>query len=72
MWENDEYGVRILQVDTDEVKVLINDDYAETDQYATIVSKRSTITGTGMRAYLDESRLVVIDHEKTRIDQPSI
>lgn len=69
MWENDEQGVRVLQVDTSEVRVLLDEDYAETDQYAKIKSNQTTITGMGMRAYFDDNRLEVIDHEKTIIEQ---
>jgi lipopolysaccharide export system protein LptC len=68
LWEDDAAGKRVLQVDTTEVKVLLDSEYAETDQRAVIVSKSSTITGTGMRAYLKESRLEVIKHERTTID----
>lgn len=70
MWEDDEFGVRTLQVDTSEAKVWIEEDYAETDQYATIRSRRTTISGTGMRAYFNDNRLEVTDHEKTIITQP--
>lgn len=70
LWEDDELGTRTLQVDTTEVRVLLDDEYAETDQPATIISKRSTIRGSGMRAWLDESRLEVLKHERTTIEQP--
>ncbi len=70
MWEDDELGVRTLQVDTSAARVLVEEDYAETDHYTTIKSRRTTITGTGMRAYLSDKRLEVIDHEKTIIEQP--
>lgn len=68
LWEDDAAGKRVLQVDTTEVKVLLDTEYAETDRRAVIVSKSSTITGTGMRAYLKESRLEVMKHERTIID----
>ena len=68
MWEFDEQGKSTLEVNTTDVRVLLNDEYAETDQYATIVTANSKITGTGMRAYFPESRLQVINHEKTTID----
>lgn len=68
LWEDDAAGKRVLQVDTTEVKVLLENEYAETDQRAVIVSKSSTITGIGMRAYLKESRLEVIKHERTTIE----
>lgn len=67
MWEDDAAGTRTLQVDTSEARILMNDEYAETDMPATIVSRRSTVTGTGMRAYFKDSRLLVLDHDRTTI-----
>lgn len=69
LWEDDELGKRTLQVDTTEVRVLMNDEYAETDQPAVIISRRSTIRGAGMRAWMKESRLEVLRHERTTIEQ---
>lgn len=69
MWEEDVAGSRNLRVNTSEVRVLTEEEYAETDQYATIETDRTTITGTGMRAYFKDSRLEVIDHERTIIEQ---
>lgn len=69
MWEDDAAGARTLQVDTSEARVLMNDEYAETDRPTTIVSRRTTVTGTGMRAYFKDSRLVVLDHDRTTIEQ---
>lgn len=68
MWENDESGKRTLEVDTSNVRVLMHEEYAETDDYTTINSTRATITGTGMRAYFKDSRLKVIKHERTVIE----
>lgn len=67
MWEYDIEGNYVMQVDTSEVRVLLNDEYAETDKYATITTNSSIITGTGMRAFLPDSRLEVINHDKTTI-----
>jgi lipopolysaccharide export system protein LptC len=68
LWEDDAAGRRVLQVDTSEARILMDSEYAETDKRAVIVSKSSTITGTGMRAYLKESRLEVIRHERTILE----
>lgn len=67
LWEDDPAGRRTLQVDTSEAKVLLDSEYAETDRPAVIVSGSSTISGTGMRAFLKESRLEVKQHERTTI-----
>ena len=71
MWEYDDTGSPVLEVSTSHVKVLLDEEYAETDNYATIVTGTAVITGTGMRAYLPESRLEVIKHEKTTINPGS-
>ena len=67
LWEPDGDGGRGLRVDTSEVTIRLQDEYAETDRYATITSGDSVITGTGMRAFLPDSRLQVIRHDKTTI-----
>ena len=56
-----------MQVETRDVRVLVRDRYAETDQRAVIHSGRLTMAGTGLRAYLDDGRLLVLQHEKTTI-----
>ena len=66
--EFDEQGNATLEINTADVKVLLNEEYAETDQYATIVTDSATIRGTGMRAFLPESRLQIIEHDKTTIN----
>ena len=71
MWEVNNNGVTDMQVETSEVKVLLEEEYAETDQFATIISKGSTITGTGMRANFKDSRLEVLNHERTIIEKNS-
>ncbi len=69
LWENDESGERILQVNTTRAQVLIDQDYAETDQPATIKTKRTTITGIGLRAYFDDNRLEILKDVHTYIEQ---
>lgn len=68
MWQYDEAGTPTLEVSTADVRLALDSEYAETEQYATIVVNNATITGTGMRVFLPESRLEVIEHEKTVID----
>jgi lipopolysaccharide export system protein LptC len=69
LWENDEAGERILQINTSKANVLLELDYAETDQPATIKARRTTITGIGMRAYFEDSRLEVLKDVHTYIEQ---
>ncbi|MEX2354065.1 MAG: LPS export ABC transporter periplasmic protein LptC [Gammaproteobacteria bacterium] len=68
LWEENESGEVILNVDTTEVRVLILEEYAETNENATIVAGKATITGRGVRAYFDESRLEILFHDQTIID----
>ena len=67
MVEYDESGNPTLQVDTDNARVLPNENYAETDDFAKIVSHRVTITGKGMRAYFNDGRLKVLSNVHTTI-----
>ncbi len=67
MWEKNRNGEITLNVDTNEARVLLVEEYAETDQYAVIVNGKTTVTGYGVRAHLDENRLEVLKHEKTTI-----
>lgn len=69
LWEKSPVGEIILHVDTTEVKVLLEEEYAETDQYAVIVTNQTTVTGRGVRAHFDEDRLEILSHEKTTIEQ---
>ena len=67
MWEYDDSGHPTLEVSTSQVKMSLNDEYAESDRHTTIVTNNAVITGMGIRAYLPQSRLEVIKHEKTTI-----
>ena len=67
MWEPDTEGGHALRVETSEATILLKEEYAETDKRTIITTSDSVIIGTGMRAYLPENRLEVIQHEKTTI-----
>jgi lipopolysaccharide export system protein LptC len=68
MWIENASGQVTLNVDTTEVLLL--EEYAETDQNATIVAKRTTVKGRGIRAHFDDNRLEILDHEQTTIAPP--
>lgn len=72
LWEDDASGNRILQVNTSSARVLVEQNYAETDQAATIKTKRTTIDGIGLRAYFDDSRLEILKDVHTFIEQKQI
>lgn len=70
MWEENSDGIPTLSVDTWDVKILVLEEYAETDQNATITGKHMIITGQGVRAHFKDSRLEILNHEKTVITDP--
>jgi len=67
MIEYDEAGNTALQVNTSSARVLPNENYAETDDFAKIVSHRVTITGKGMKAYFNDGRLKILKNVRTTI-----
>lgn len=67
MVEYDESGNPALQVETDNARVLPNQNYAETDEFAKIISRRVTITGKGMHAFFKDGRLKVLNNVHTTI-----
>lgn len=69
MWELNESEDVVLNVETTTARVLLVEEYAETDQYVTIVAKNATITGRGVRAHFDESRLEILSHDQTIISK---
>lgn len=71
MWIENAAGEVSLDVRTTEVRVLLLEEYAETDQNATITAKRATVTGRGIRAHFDENRLEILNHEQTTITPPA-
>jgi lipopolysaccharide export system protein LptC len=70
MWEENNTGEITLNVETSDVRILVLEEYAETDQNATIVGKRTTIKGRGVRANFKDSQLEILNHEQSIISQP--
>lgn len=60
-------GNRELEIITSDVRVLMDDEYAETDKSATIFGKKTTITSTGMNAYFSENKLELLNDVYTKI-----
>ena len=63
----DNEGNRELEIITSDVRVLMDQEYAETDKPATIFGKKMTIKSTGMNAYLGENRLELLNNVHTKI-----
>jgi len=67
LWQDSIDGNRELEVNTSDVKILTQQEYAETDKLATIVTNRTVTTATGVRAYLKESRIELLNDVHTNI-----
>lgn len=57
-----------LELLAEDARVLVDEKYAETDNATTLISKKSTTTSIGMRAYLQEQRLEFLSNVKTTIE----
>lgn len=58
--QNDAAGNKRLEIITSDVKILANQEYAETDKPSTFIGKDTTIKGTGVKAYLKEGRIKLL------------
>ena len=70
IWRNDVSGARDLHVSTEHLTVLPETGYGETAQPVTILMPASDTTGTGMRAFLDESRIELLSQVRTHVHGP--
>jgi len=66
--QNDDDGNLKLELITEDARVLVDQKYAETDKAATLISKKSTTTSIGMRAYLQEQRMEFLNNVQTTIE----
>ncbi len=69
IWRDLPNGKREIHVETEDLRVLPNDEYAETELPVSISTAESFTRGTGMRAYLDESRVELLSRVRTVIDR---
>ena len=58
----------IMRINTDTARILVNESYAETDDFTEINTLRARITGTGMRASFNDGRLTVLNDVHTIIE----
>ena len=65
IWRNTADGELDIDIKTEDLRVLRDTDYGETDQHVTIETPRSVFSSVGMRAYLDQGRLELLDRVKT-------
>lgn len=60
LWQNDAAGNKRLEIITSDVRILVNQEYAETDKPSTFIGKDTTVKATGAKAYLKEGRLKLL------------
>ena len=68
LWENNVNGIRVFQVNTENAQVLLNQEYAETEDHARIISGKTIMTGKGMRAHFDNGILEILSNVHTTIE----
>lgn len=66
--QNDDDGELKIELIAEDARVLVDQKYAETDKAATLISKKSTTTSIGMRAFLQEQRLEFLSNVQTTIE----
>ena len=66
--QNDDDGKLKLELLAEDAKVLVDQKYAETDNPTTLISRKSTTTSVGMRAYLQEQRMEFLSNVRTTIE----
>ena len=60
-----------VKVDTRDLRVLPDEDFAETEQPAVIITDELHMAGTGMRAYLADGRLQILEKVRSRYEKKS-
>lgn len=65
--QKDAAGEQIMQITTEKARVLIDQNYVETDQFTKITTRRTSITGMGMLADLKKGKLSVLSDVHTII-----
>ena len=67
IWRNTADGKREIHIETEDLRVLPDDEYAETALAVRFSTPESLTSGIGMRAYLGESRVQLLSKVKTTI-----
>ena len=68
IWRNDSDGKRQMDIRTEDLRVLPDTNYGETDKLAVITTPGSESRGVGMRAFLDQSRLELLSQVHTHYE----
>ena len=65
--QHDESGEFRIEVIAEEMRILIDKKYAETDKPVTLIGRRTTTHAVGARAYLEEQRIELLENVQTII-----
>lgn len=68
-WEKDSNGQLVLEVTTSEARVYPERDYAETDKPATLSTTKTRTDSIGMKAYMNEERIEMLNQVHTTIEE---
>ena len=68
IWRDSSDGKREIHIETEDLRVLPHEEYAETQLPVSISTPESLTSGTGMRAFLGESRVQLLSKVRTTID----
>ena len=68
IWRDGADGKREIHIETHDLRVLPREEFAQTDLPVSISTPESLTHGTGMRAYLGESRVQLLSKVKTTIE----
>jgi len=66
-WQDDRDGLRKIEIITSDVRILPEQEYAETDKPVKLITRRTTVNATGVRAYFDESRVELLNNVQAKI-----
>jgi lipopolysaccharide export system protein LptC len=65
--QDDNNGALELEIITTDARILLEQDYVETDKPITINDERTTVKSVGMRAYLQQERIELLNNVRTKI-----
>ncbi|HEX9584731.1 MAG TPA: LPS export ABC transporter periplasmic protein LptC [Gammaproteobacteria bacterium] len=71
IWRNNSAGERQMDIRTEDLRVLPDTNYGETDKLAIITTPGTESRGVGMRAFLDRSRVELLSQVHTLYDPVS-
>jgi lipopolysaccharide export system protein LptC len=66
IWRNNANGVKELDIKTEDLRVLPESEYGETDKHVLITTPTSQTRGIGMKAHMSESRFELLSNVHTR------